>query len=89
MTHYCGECREECDVHIEDDGIGPYEFWGAKSKQSIKVLRSDCHDADAFEDEDCTIEADAGQYEYDEDCARGDYEYDMRKDREMEDRYDA
>ena len=30
---YIGDCQLECDVeyHIENDGIGHYEFWGAVS----------------------------------------------------------
>jgi len=27
---YCGVCSKEVDFHIEDWGIGAYEFWGAK-----------------------------------------------------------
>jgi hypothetical protein len=29
---YIGDCQLDCDVeyHIENDGIGSYEFWGAK-----------------------------------------------------------
>lgn len=26
---YCPNCDERVSAHIEDQGIGPYEFWGA------------------------------------------------------------
>jgi transcription elongation factor Elf1 len=29
-TAFCNECGQEVEVEIEDFGIGPYEFWGAR-----------------------------------------------------------
>ena len=87
MTYYCGECKKECTVHVEDLGIGEYEFWGQKCNQRIPVLSSDCCDEQVYEDEACTVEADAGDYMYNEECERGDYLYEQEKDRRMEERY--
>ena len=86
MTYYCGECSQECTVHTENDGIGSYEAWGAKFRDTHIVLRSDCCDGTVFENEELTEEADAGAYEQDQEDARGDYEYECRRDREMEER---
>lgn len=42
----CTECgAEDPVVHVVNDGIGPYEYWGQKCNQVIKVLRSKCCDA--------------------------------------------
>lgn len=86
MTYYCGECRKECTVHIEDDGIGRGEAHGRPFNDTHKVLRSDCCDESVFEDDDLTTEASAGEYIQDEEDARGDYEYECRRDRQMEER---
>ena len=88
MTYYCGECKKECEVHLEDEGIGSYEFWGAKCRQTIMVLVSDCCDEQAYEDEDCTVEADAGDYAYERECERGDYLYEQAKDRKLEEQWE-
>lgn len=29
-TSYCPECDKEVEIKREDQGIGPYEFWGSK-----------------------------------------------------------
>ena len=81
---YCGECKKECNAHTEDQGIGPLEVWGRKIVDTDIVLVSDCCDAQVFEDEDLEDLADAGQYMYDEECERADFEYERRK----EERYD-
>lgn len=89
MTYYCGECGKECTAHVEDDGIGPYEFWGRQCNQSIKVLASDCCDGSVFNDEELEEEADAGEYQYEEECERGDWLYEQAKDRKLEERYEC
>jgi len=38
----CACCGEECKAVIEDHGIGPYEFQGAKGVDRKQVLVSDC-----------------------------------------------
>ena len=76
MKEYvCPECGKPCDAKQCDDGIGPVEFWGAKSHDSRPYTGSDCcdaelEDANAFDDLD----------------ARADYEYEQRRDRELEER---
>jgi len=52
---YCGECKEECKVIIQDQGIGSYECHGFCGNQSVMVAVSDCCEADVFEDEECKI----------------------------------
>lgn len=74
--YICPDCGKPCDAKQCDDGIGPVEFWGAKSFDSRPYTGSDCceaelEDADAYDDSD-----------------RGDFEYDLRKDRELEERYE-
>lgn len=41
----CPDCHKECSAHIVDNGIGPYEFWGAKGWDSRTEVESDCCDA--------------------------------------------
>ena len=55
---FCGECKKECSPIIVDFGIGPYEFWGGKFVDTNEQIVSDCCEAEIFEDEECTIEAD-------------------------------
>lgn len=38
----CADCKEECSVIWEDQGIGPYEYWGAKYCDSHFVAVTDC-----------------------------------------------
>lgn len=82
--YYCGECKKECEVHITDNGIGPVEYWGAKSVHHDYGLESDCCDEAVFENELCTVEADPGEYASEQECCRGDWEYDQRKDAMLE-----
>lgn len=28
-TGYCKHCQEEVEVHLQDFGLGRYEYWGA------------------------------------------------------------
>jgi hypothetical protein len=55
VLSYCGECRQPCKVILVDFGLGKVEFWGAISYDTNKQLVSDCCEADAFNDESCTI----------------------------------
>lgn len=42
--YICNECGEMCQPTAVDDGIGPYEFWGAKGNDSnISVVSDCCH----------------------------------------------
>lgn len=71
----CPECGKECNAIECDDGIGPVEFWGAKSFDSRPYMGSDC------------CEAELDDVDYPDPADRGDYEYDCRKDREAEEAY--
>ena len=59
----CPECGEPCDAKECDAGIGPVEFWGAKSFDSRPYMGSDCCEAD-LEDVETSFE-DEGDYRYD------------------------
>jgi len=52
---YCGECKEECKVITVDDGIGSYEFWGARGCDVRLRAASDCCEGDVYEDKECKI----------------------------------
>lgn len=49
-VYYCTECKQECGVIEDDEGIGGYEYWGAKGYDSRIELRSACCDTDVTED---------------------------------------
>jgi len=72
--HVCPGCGKPCNAIPCDAGIGPVEFWGAKSFDSRPYVGSDCCEADLGEAEVCLTEDD------------GDYAYDQMKDREAEER---
>jgi len=60
-TYYCTACKDSCVVRVEDEGIGAYEYWGAKGVDVRLVLYSSCCDADVTtdppeEDEDATAD---------------------------------
>ena len=64
VQYYCCECKEACSVRWEDEGIGSYEYWGAKGIDVDWQAYSDCCDAsvtdeDPGEDEQENEEADA------------------------------
>lgn len=79
MTYYCSECGEECQGKWENQGIGPYEFWGQKGNDVRMVFVSDCCSAD-LQDEDGN-EVDAAE---DERLNQADRIADDRRDRELE-----
>ena len=65
---FCPKCGLPCKAVRCDDGVGPIEFWGAKTVDSRPYTGSDCcgaklDDCDAFDDSD-----------------RADYEYDRMRD---------
>lgn len=51
-TGTCFECGKPGSAHIEDFGIGPYEYWGAKGVHHDYQPVSDCCEAevDGFEE---------------------------------------
>ena len=48
---WCSCCKQECALHITDEGIGDYEYWGAKGTDVQLVLSSDCCDSDYTEED--------------------------------------
>lgn len=44
--HWCTECGEECHEEVTDEGIGPYEFWGARGCHVDKRVVSSCCEAE-------------------------------------------
>jgi hypothetical protein len=55
MTTYCEECKEECTPILIDEGIGNYEYWGAKCVDTHIICVSACCEANVFKDPECTI----------------------------------
>jgi hypothetical protein len=49
ITGWCKECGKECTGKQVDEGIGPYEFWGAPGVHHDWVTLSDCCDADVLD----------------------------------------
>jgi hypothetical protein len=47
---FCSACRLPCKPLYVDEGIGPYEYWGAKECQTIMAWVSDCCHEHMFED---------------------------------------
>lgn len=45
MLVRCPACKEMAEAIIVDNGIGPYEFWGAKGFDSHPEVVSECCEA--------------------------------------------
>ena len=45
MIVRCPDCHEMCEAIVVDNGIGPYEFWGAKGWDSKLEVVSNCCEA--------------------------------------------
>ena len=45
-VYWCTECGKRCTVYTEDEGIGDYEYWGSRERDSRLVDYSDCCDAE-------------------------------------------
>jgi hypothetical protein len=76
--YICPSCGEPCEVKVVDNGIGPLEVHGRKIVDVDEVLVSECCEEE--------LEESAGEYRYDLECDRADYEYDCRKDAQAEER---
>lgn len=62
---YCAECGEECTATVIDEGIGAYEYWGAKGVDIRLVEVSPCCEAEVLDeppegDEDDTDQTNDG-----------------------------
>ena len=44
-AYYCTHCKEDCVVRWEDDGIGAYDYHGAKGVDKKWIAYSECCDA--------------------------------------------
>ena len=44
-AYYCTHCKEDCVVRWEDDGIGAYDYHGAKGVDEKWIAYSECCDA--------------------------------------------
>jgi len=75
---YCSECRHPCRGEVKDFGIGPYEYWGATGVDKQERLVSECCEASVLKGDG--TEYSAGEFRYDAECDRADYENDLRKD---------
>ena len=42
---FCPDCKESCEPIVVDNGIGPYEFWGARGFHSQIEVVSNCCEA--------------------------------------------
>lgn len=52
----CSECKREATGIDVDFGIGPVEFWGAKSVDTDLRYVSECCEADLLDESGCVIE---------------------------------
>ena len=46
---WCLACRQKCHVKQVDNGIGPYEYWGAKGVHHDYMLESRCCDSEVVD----------------------------------------
>lgn len=46
---YCTSCLKECTIKYVDNGIGSYEYWGAKSVDTQIDAESECCGAEVSE----------------------------------------
>lgn len=54
--YYCMHCKQECGFFEIDEGIGVYEYWGAKGVDINMVAYSDCCEAELAQDQPEEIE---------------------------------
>lgn len=55
--YICKNCGEECSIVAIDEGIGHYEYFGAKGYDSRIVHGSDCCECDVVDEEGYPVEA--------------------------------
>lgn len=53
-TYFCDGCGSTCGLEVIDEGIGGYEFWGARGHHSDLVVYSDCC-------QDIVVDSDTGE----------------------------
>jgi hypothetical protein len=64
---FCGCCGEPCSTKTIDEGIGSYEYWGAKGVDSRKANVSQCCEAELFNDPYLTTSYEFSEPDYEED----------------------
>lgn len=52
---FCDRCGEPCTASWKDTGIGFYEYWGQKCRDSRSEFLSDCCDGEVCSDASLTI----------------------------------
>ena len=73
---FCPACGLACTYHPEDQGIGPYEFWGQKCVDTHMVMMSDCCEA--------PVEVSYIEWKTERDAVEADRRYDeWRDERDM------
>ena len=69
MKIFCKECKEECQLVTIDNGIGHYEYWGAKGYDSQPFTGSNCCECEVMDEDgdDLVVEdlMDEKEYNYD------------------------
>jgi hypothetical protein len=57
VGHFCGECGDQVEPSVVDNGIGHYEFWGFTGFDSQPDVESPCCGAVIFQDPELRCEA--------------------------------
>jgi hypothetical protein len=55
--HFCGECGDQIEPTVVDNGIGYYEYWGFRGFDSQPDVVSPCCGATVFDDPELNCEA--------------------------------
>jgi hypothetical protein len=69
----CAECMSKSSFHLEDFGIGSYEFWGARGTDHQWEWVSDCCEAQPFGELDIPPDKDDFEPPMDEERERRDW----------------
>lgn len=59
---FCGDCGKHCNAIPLDNGIGAYDYMGARGYDTNVSIVSDCCEGDLFEDPDLIIKANPDHY---------------------------
>lgn len=51
---FCEQCGDPCTASWKDTGIGSYEYWGQKCRDTRSEYLSDCCDAEVYSDASLT-----------------------------------
>ena len=70
-TYYCSGCKEPCNGHVVDEGLGSYEFWGQEEVDTKKAFLSDCCEEAALDEKGNVITLAQLQFEFE--CEQADY----------------